>query len=266
MTRLLKDDDRRVESGTIIAVSYEARKAGVKRNEAGAKMKKLCPELVLVQVPTNNEKADLTIYKEAGQSVVDVLKERLAVVEKRSVDEVAVDLTQEADKLLREREWADLVADARRSSFLADCSESTAAATATRDQVRFGHSGQGQADDGGADERRKRRRVSASDTTWERPGGRASWSLVEQRLVAGAVAVDELRAEVRSRLGYSCSGGIAMTKQVAKLGCGLHKPNKQVSSEVFKHHPTAPPPHHPTTPSPTAPPTPPTPPTHPPTP
>jgi len=55
---------------------------------------------VLVRVPTKYGKADLTIYKKAGNAVVRVLKTRAAACEKRSVDEVAIDITPEADRLL----------------------------------------------------------------------------------------------------------------------------------------------------------------------
>ena len=46
-------------------------------------------------------------------------------------------------------------------------------------------------------------------------------------LMAAAVVVSRARRAVSDRLGFSCSGGVAPTKQLAKLGCGLHKPNQQ---------------------------------------
>lgn len=42
---------------------------GVKRNMRGAEAKTVCPDLILVQVPTDHEKADLSIYREAGVCV-----------------------------------------------------------------------------------------------------------------------------------------------------------------------------------------------------
>jgi hypothetical protein len=60
----------------------------------------MAPIQVLVRVPTKFGKADLSIYKKAGNSVVGVLKRRAAACEKRSVDEVAIDITPEADRLL----------------------------------------------------------------------------------------------------------------------------------------------------------------------
>jgi nucleotidyltransferase/DNA polymerase involved in DNA repair len=50
-------------------VSYEARAQGVKRNMRGAEAKTVCPDLVLVQVPTDHGKADLNIYRDAGAQI-----------------------------------------------------------------------------------------------------------------------------------------------------------------------------------------------------
>ena len=89
-------------NGSLIAVSYEAREAGVTRSMRGKEALKKCPSLQLVQVPTAHGKADLTIYRDASQEVVDVLSEFVGEgrVEKASVDEFYMDLTSQAwDKL-----------------------------------------------------------------------------------------------------------------------------------------------------------------------
>lgn len=62
--------------GSIIAISYgDARKVGVKRGMRGKEARALCPSLQLVQVPTLNGKADLTMYRRHGQEVLNVLAE-----------------------------------------------------------------------------------------------------------------------------------------------------------------------------------------------
>ena len=57
-------DDRELRDGfenhSLIAVSYEARSRGVKRNMRGGEAKALAPTAVVVQVPTRRSKADLT--------------------------------------------------------------------------------------------------------------------------------------------------------------------------------------------------------------
>ncbi|XP_076317217.1 uncharacterized protein LOC143229176 [Tachypleus tridentatus] len=49
----------------------------------------------------------------------------------------------------------------------------------------------------------------------------------EQRLAVAAVIVEEMRAAVLSETGFHCSAGIAHNKMLAKLSCGLHKPQQQ---------------------------------------
>lgn len=47
------------------------------------------------------------------------------------------------------------------------------------------------------------------------------------KLLIGASIVSEIRAAVKERTGYECSAGIAHNKILAKLVCGINKPNKQ---------------------------------------
>jgi DNA polymerase eta len=91
------DDDRIMNdsNGSLIAVGYLSRAAGVKRQHSGPDARKLCPDIQLVQVPTAHGKADLTIYRDAGKQVLDILA-RCAVCERASIDECYLDLTLEA--------------------------------------------------------------------------------------------------------------------------------------------------------------------------
>ena len=92
------DDDRRMDDsdGSLIAVSYEARAAGVKRQMRGKEARKACPELVLVQVPVANKKSHINLYREAGAEVVTVLSRFATSCERSSIDEVYVDITTAA--------------------------------------------------------------------------------------------------------------------------------------------------------------------------
>ncbi|GJQ77783.1 DNApol-eta [Trypoxylus dichotomus] len=47
------------------------------------------------------------------------------------------------------------------------------------------------------------------------------------KLCVGGIIAEEVRAAVFRRTGYRCSAGIAHNKVLAKLACGLHKPNQQ---------------------------------------
>ena len=196
----------------IIAVSYEARELGVTRKMTGSQARKQCKDITLVQVPTAFGKADLGIYKQAGDSVVQLLGEAADCCEKRSVDEVALDVSSEAKRVLEDRGWDAVLAEACLQSHFADSSASKEAATVSRESARQGHAGQQQLMPGCSS-------VLVADT--------AHWGESQRLLFAAAVVASELRARVLSQLGFSCSGGIAPNKMMAKLGCGLHKPNQQ---------------------------------------
>ncbi|XP_036023249.1 DNA polymerase eta isoform X2 [Onychomys torridus] len=47
------------------------------------------------------------------------------------------------------------------------------------------------------------------------------------RLTVGAVIVEEMRAAIERKTGFQCSAGISHNKVLAKLACGLNKPNRQ---------------------------------------
>ncbi|KAH8055657.1 hypothetical protein JL722_7999 [Aureococcus anophagefferens] len=219
-TKTLKaSDDRRVTSGGsgLIAVSYEARAAGVKRQMQAAQARKACPRLITVQVPTEHGKANMSIYKEAGQRVCDILATFADRVEKKSVDEVAVDVTSAARKLLETTPFDDILREAlQKGSHLADSAASLEMARETHASTRAGSSKQRERSAGGG------------------PDPRDSYDANEQTMLAGAVVVARARAAVTKQLGFTCSGGVAPNKQLAKLGCGLHKPNQQ--TVVLRRH------------------------------
>ena len=79
-------------------MSYEARKFGVTRQMRGDEAKKKCPQIILVQVPESREKADLTQFREAGVEVMEVLAKFTENLERASIDEAYMDLTDEINK------------------------------------------------------------------------------------------------------------------------------------------------------------------------
>lgn len=170
--------------------------------------RKACPELVTVMVPTRGAKADLDVYKKAGERVVEVLCEFASIVEKRSVDEVAIDVTAEAAAS------ADAALSALACSHLADSDDSLSLARLSQDAQRRG------------DALQRFRRNDDGDPALEKSAERLL-SGYERMLLGGAVVVSRARAAVRERLGFTCSGGVAPTKMLAKLAAGLHKPDQQ---------------------------------------
>ncbi|NWX91028.1 POLH polymerase, partial [Nothoprocta pentlandii] len=63
------------------------------------------------------------------------------------------------------------------------------------------------------------------------------------QLTMGAVIVEEMRAAVEEATGFRCSAGISHNKTLAKLACGLNKPNRQTLvpwrsvPQLFSHTP-----------------------------
>ena len=82
----------------IIAVGYEARKFGVTKQMRGDDAKQKCPEIVLVHVPESRGKADLTQFREAGAEVITVLSEFTDCLERASIDEAYMDLTNSIER------------------------------------------------------------------------------------------------------------------------------------------------------------------------
>ncbi len=170
------------KGGGIIAVSYEARAAGVRRNMRGDEAKEKCPEIALVPVPTVREKADLSKYREASKEVLTVLLSVGAVVERASIDEAYLDLTKLVDEMLKSPKEA---------------------------------------------QRCPNTHVVGRESVAEWLDEEANLSHEVQRLSAGAAIVEDMRAKVFAETGFRCSAGVARNKMLAKLACGLHKPNAQ---------------------------------------
>ncbi len=74
------------ERGLATAVSYEAKKYGIKRGMLGSKIKQLCPECNFVQ-------SDYQVYHLFSQRLFNIIKQFTPQVEKYSVDECFGDLT-----------------------------------------------------------------------------------------------------------------------------------------------------------------------------
>ena len=205
-------------NGSIIALSYEARARGVKRGMRGEEARRICPEMQLIQVPTSHQKADLTLYRDEGKRVIDVLLRRVALVERASIDEAYLDVTAEADKLLREQGLRACCAAAAGTHVggVEDMPE----AKLSQNALRRGHTG------GGAGEEEECTPPEALSAAWlSRPA--EYWTKEEAALVAGAALAKTLREDVRAQLGHTCSAGVAPNKLLAKLATGLRKPDAQ---------------------------------------
>jgi len=176
------------KGGGIIAVNYEARAFGVTRQMRGDAAKEKCPDIVLVQVPEVRGKADLMKYRDAGKEVIQVFLQFGAKVERASIDEAYIDLTDLVNAKMTE---AKIIEDKDiPNTFVVGHEESSA---------------------------------SWLSGTYDNADLRTE----NVRLAVGAAIVEDMRAEVFKQTEFRCSAGIAHNKVMAKLIAGLHKPNKQ---------------------------------------
>ncbi|XP_050313420.1 DNA polymerase eta [Anthonomus grandis grandis] len=173
--------------GGIIAVNYPARDKGVTRHMRGDDAKAKCPEIILAIVPNSRGKADLSKYRDAGKRVADVLQTFTTNLERASVDEAYLDITSLVEKRIEEKN-DDITVDKLPNSFVVGNLTEDFIENVTRDKY-----------------------LNESNF----------------RLALGGVIAEEIRAEVFRVTGYRCSAGVAHNKILAKLVCGLNKPNKQ---------------------------------------
>ncbi|XP_053657779.1 DNA polymerase eta [Anopheles marshallii] len=192
------------QGGGIIAVNYPARAEGVTRHMRGDEAKEHCPEIELPQVPHVRGKADLTRYREAGKEVADVLKSFTPLIERASVDEAYLDITERVLSRIREMNEGkfQLLPEKLANTF----------AVGYENIGEFVKKLSNTFDAG-----------SAENNTPDR----LEYKKSDIKLLVGASIVNEIRAAVKEKTGYECSAGIAHNKILAKLTAGFHKPNKQ---------------------------------------
>ncbi|CAO1416185.1 unnamed protein product [Diamesa hyperborea] len=193
-----------LENAGIIAVNYTARAKGVTRHMREKEAKAACPELICVKVPCLRGKADLTKYRDAGLEVAKVLQTFTTLLERASVDEAYLDITE---------------------SVLKRCTEMNEGKYTFKPEQfvnnhavgfdNFGNFIQNVTESVGVDNDR----ISEED--------KAAYGMSKLKLLIGASIVTEIRQAVRDKTGYTCSAGIAHNKILAKFTAGLNKPNKQ---------------------------------------
>ncbi|XP_042645736.1 DNA polymerase eta [Tyto alba] len=191
------------QGGGVIAVSYEARAFGVSRGMWATEARALCPELALTRVPQARGKADLTRYREASAEVMQVLS-RFAAIERASIDEAYLDLTGSARERLRALRGRPLAAELLPTTF-----------------VQGLPGGPGPRPGGNEELRQHGLHEWLASLSFDNP------DCPDLQLTMGAVIVEEMRVAVEAATGFRCSAGISHNKTLAKLACGLNKPNRQ---------------------------------------
>lgn len=201
------------KGGGIIAVSYEARAYGVTRNMWVDDAKKLCQDLQVARVRESHGKADLTYYREASVEVIEVMS-RFAVIERASIDEAYMDLTAAVQQRLKNMTDKQIEPHLLRTTYIQGYPQTFSEQEASAEDIVL-------------------------DKEVQRSRGLQQWlasasvplsgeqNSAELRLTVGAIIVEEMRAAVEEHTGFRCSAGISHNKVLAKLACGLNKPNRQ---------------------------------------
>ncbi|XP_069982500.1 DNA polymerase eta isoform X2 [Penaeus vannamei] len=200
------------KGGGIIAVNYEARAFGVKRGMRGDEARGKCPDIQLVQVPVNRGKADLTKYRDAGKEVIKVLCEFSDCVERASIDEAYIELTQTVEDRIKKKNGTHIATDMLKSSWVVGYDK-------TEDGDQQG------VREKGVHEWLNSVFENGEDAALPLDSNHPHWDNV--RLAYAALICEEMRAAVLAQTGFKCSAGITHNKMLSKLACGLHKPNQQ---------------------------------------
>ncbi|XP_053625012.1 DNA polymerase eta [Plodia interpunctella] len=182
------------KGGGIIAVNYVARAMGVSRHMRGDEAKEKCPEIQLPSVPCSRGKADISKYRDAGKEVAKVLQKFTSLLERASIDEAYLDITSHVEERLKVVNINTVNTDMIPNTYALGYDN-------VKEFIQDVHNC-------GSD---------SIEFDYEHA----------KRLLVGAVIVSEIRAAVYEETGYRCSAGIAHNKILAKLVCGMNKPNKQ---------------------------------------
>ncbi|XP_065080903.1 DNA polymerase eta [Ochlerotatus camptorhynchus] len=195
------------QGGGIIAVNYPARAKGVTRHMRGDEAKQHCPDIVLPQVPQVRGKADISKYRDAGKEVAAVLQTFTPLLERASVDEAYLDITERVLARLRDMNEGKfhLLPDKLANTF----------AVGYDSVGEFVQKISGDLEG----------KICSQELDSEED--RVAYKKSDIKLLIGASIVNEIRAAVKEKTGYECSAGISHNKILAKLTAGFHKPNKQ---------------------------------------
>ncbi|KIY66533.1 DNA polymerase eta [Cylindrobasidium torrendii FP15055 ss-10] len=203
---------------SLIAVNYPARKFGISRMDKLKDAKARCPELVVVHVATYKEgekepgywdnvdtrthKVSLDFYRRESAKIHGIFREMLpdAEVEKASIDEAFIDFTQPVRKLLLHRypELAQPPPDELDNVL------------PPPPPIKWDGLGNIVPHDDTDDSE------SSPPNTWH-----------DVAISIAAELMHKVREEVRIKLGYTLSAGIARNKFLAKLSASYRKPNSQ---------------------------------------
>lgn len=157
-------------------------------------------------------KADLTKYRDAGKEVAQVLQTFTPLLERASVDEAYLDITETVITKLKEMNAGTYKLDVKNFD-----------GTFVVGYVNIGDYVQDLTNRCSRDDSHDYQQVFENESEYEK----ASYKKSDLKLLIGAAIVNNIRAAVKEKTGFECSAGIAHNKILAKLTAGMNKPNKQ---------------------------------------
>ncbi|KAK0450063.1 hypothetical protein EV421DRAFT_1899578 [Armillaria borealis] len=204
---------------SLIAVNYPARKFGISRMDKLKDAKQRCPDLVVVHVATYKEgekepgywdnvdsrthKVSLDYYRRESMKILGMFNEHLpdAEIEKASIDEAFIDFTKPPFRPILLMEWTLRYRLAPsiswgKADFLIPVDPSISV-----DQEPGSHATLSEED---------------IQSTWH-----------DVALSIAAELMGQVREDIKTKLGYTLSAGIARNKFLAKLTASYRKPNSQ---------------------------------------
>lgn len=216
----------------LIAINYPARAFGLSRHVTSTEALKQCPDLILQHVATWKEgdekwayhedsfanmvthKVSLDLYRLESRRILkcikDALPEKEQRVEKASIDEVFMDLSAQVHTILLER-YPELKGPPPYDDPTEPLPKvpTTVLDWAADALVETG-------EEHGEDK----------DPDWD-----------DVCMVIASKIVRDVRKHILDTLHYTCSGGVARNKMLAKLGSGYKKPNQQtiIRNRAIKH-------------------------------
>ncbi|KAI8982702.1 DNA/RNA polymerase [Trametes punicea] len=240
---------------SLIAVNYPARKYGISRMDKVRDAKKRCPDLVVVHVATYREgdaepgywenpdtlthKVSLDHYRRESMKVIQMFKEGLpsGEVEKASIDEAFIDFTRPVrEELLKRYPYlATVPPDAPNGidSPLPPPPPISWDGLGTIVPVRPPKErpkDQGVSDDGANGEPAEHAGAASAQSDSDDGAVEEEDELTTWHDVALSIAAElmlRIREDIRTKLGYTTSAGLARNKFLAKLTASYKKPMNQ---------------------------------------
>ncbi|KAJ7086108.1 hypothetical protein B0H15DRAFT_358014 [Mycena belliarum] len=210
---------------SLIAVNYPARTFGITRMMNIDKAKELCPELVVVHVATyadgeqepayrdnpdtRTHKISLDIYRRESVKMLQLYKQGLpenAEVEKASIDEAFMDLTRPVRQILLDR-YPHLARVPDDAPMGLDTPIPPPPQVSWNELGTLVPINPAQESDADSDD---------IPSTWH-----------DVALSIGAELMEKVRQEIKAKMGYTTSAGIARNKFLAKLCASYRKPMGQ---------------------------------------